>query len=117
MGVYIKGMVMPKECRDCQMMAYYVNTGKTWCTPVNRILADKYKTISFDGRPNWCPLVEVKEPHGDLIDKDKLIEDIANQVPYIIDDSDAQSYTNGLGAAKVSADTAPVVIKGEGEEP
>jgi hypothetical protein len=23
-------------------------------------------------RPDWCPLVEIPEPHGDLIDRDAL---------------------------------------------
>lgn len=68
MGIYIKGMEMPNECRNCRMSVYHGNTGKTWCTPADAILAEGYKPIPFDGRPDWCPAVEVKEPHGDLAD-------------------------------------------------
>ena len=74
MGVYIKGMEMPNECRDCRMMVYHENTGKTWCSPADAILAEGYKPIPFDDRPDWCPLVEVKEPHGRLIDADKAYD-------------------------------------------
>ena len=72
MSAYIKGMEMPNECRGCLMMVYHESTGKTWCSPADAILAEGYKPIPFDGRPDWCPLVEVKTPHGDLIDKNEL---------------------------------------------
>ena len=74
MGIYIKGMEMPNECRDCRMMVYHENTGKTWCSPADAILAEGYKPIPFDDRPDWCPLVEVKESHGRLIDADDFEE-------------------------------------------
>jgi len=34
--------------------------------------------MPFDGRPEWCPLVEVAEPHGDLLDRDDIK---ANMIP------------------------------------
>ena len=71
MGVYIKGMEMPNDCRECPMQVYY-SSGKTWCKSTNMILAEDYKPIPFDGRPKWSPLVEVPEPHGDLIDRDEV---------------------------------------------
>jgi len=71
MGVYIKSMKMPKDCRECPMQAYYLS-GITWCKSTDMILAEAYKSIPFDGRPKWCPLVEVPEPHGRLIDAEKL---------------------------------------------
>ena len=39
------------------------------------VKADKDKRIYApygDGRPDWCPLIEVPTPHGRLIDKAKL---------------------------------------------
>ena len=53
-------------------------TGKTWCKPADGILADDYKSIAFDGRHKWCPLVEVKKPHGRIIDYDKLLDGLNN---------------------------------------
>lgn len=75
MSVIVKGMEMPKDCRECRMMEYHERTGKTWCKPADGLLADTYRPIMYDGRPDWCPLVELPEHHGDLIDRQKLLED------------------------------------------
>ena len=80
MGVYIKGMEMPKSCSDCLFFVdglYDAND-----EPCSACLAKEdnspwgcgYEEI--DGidhmarRMDYCPLVEVPEPHGDLIEKD-----------------------------------------------
>ena len=73
MSVLIKGMEMPEDCRDCPMEMFYMNCGETRCRAKNKILAEDFKAIPFDGRPDWCPLVEVPVPHGDLIDIDSKI--------------------------------------------
>ena len=55
MGVYIKGMNMPRDCYNC----------KIW-------------SLCWDEKPLYnmiksnCPLVEVKTPHGRLIDVTKI---------------------------------------------
>jgi len=72
-SVLIKGMKLPKECRDCPMDIFYINCGDTRCKLTNKLLAKDYNVIPFDGRPDWCPLVEVPAPHGDLIDIDSKI--------------------------------------------
>ena len=65
MSVLIKGMDMPSSCADCQG---YVNNGNTcWCVLIDKDIYDKGK------RDEDCPLVEVKAPHGGLIDADALI--------------------------------------------
>ena len=57
MSVLVKGMKMPRNCYEC----------KVW-------------SQCFDEKPPFnmiksvCPLVEVKEPHGRLIDIDDAIE-------------------------------------------
>ena len=58
MGVYIKGMDKPKECYLCDV----------W-------------SLCWNEKPYWseredCPLIEVKIPHGRLIDADELWEHI-----------------------------------------
>lgn len=59
MGVYIKGMDMPRHCGEC---------GIDWCNIWRRAETPKEK------RPPDCPLVEVP-PHGRLIIKDgEIIE-------------------------------------------
>ena len=73
MSILIKGMEMPEDCRDCPLEMYYMNCGETRCRAENKILAEDFKAIPFDGRPDWCPLVEVPAQHGDLIDIDSKI--------------------------------------------
>ena len=72
MSVLVRGMEMPKECRECPLETYYMNSGMTRCRVGNTILAENFKTIPFDGRPDFCPLVDV-HPHGDLIDIESKI--------------------------------------------
>lgn len=68
MSILVKGMEMPEDCRDCPLQEYHERTGKTWCKPADGILAEDYKPIPFDGRPDWCPVVEAKTLRGRLID-------------------------------------------------
>ena len=72
MGVYIKGMEMPKNCIDCHCMdeEYF------WCGPANRNL----KTVTTDCRPDFCPLIEVPEQHGRLGDLDALRKRIEENI-------------------------------------
>jgi len=108
MGIYVKGMEMPKECLECEMQIYYSFLGRTWCKPASIILADNYKPIPFDGRPTWCPLVEVPEPHGRLIDAEKL----KNEYPH---DTDWDYPVSTNCYVCESIDNALTVIEAEGE--
>lgn len=66
MGVFVKGMYLPPNCCFCPM----TNDGFYLCKANN-----PHKQLEDDceeRRPNWCPLIEVSEPHGRLIDADAL---------------------------------------------
>lgn len=65
MGVYIKGMKMPKNCCECEIRSYDANAGEEYC-PFSQIVC-----LSI-GRQDNCPLVGVPEPHGRLIDADEI---------------------------------------------
>ena len=80
MSVLVKGMEMPKDCRECRLMEYHSNLGETWCAPTVGLLAVNYKPIPFDGRPDWCPLVELPEKHGRLIDAEALIDTLEQAI-------------------------------------
>lgn len=54
MGVYIKGMKKPKDCNACFLDLY---DRQTYCR---------------NGEKALCPLIEVKTPHGRLIDEDTI---------------------------------------------
>ena len=80
MGVYIKGMEMPRFCCECKMhyLSYdnYVCCRITDRTPkavgkfANSIdLEFRKKSMNAVKKPDWCPLVPVPTPHGRLIVK------------------------------------------------
>lgn len=54
MGVYIKGMKKPKDCNACFLDLY---DRQTYCRNREKAL---------------CPLIEVKAPHGRLVDESEI---------------------------------------------
>lgn len=60
MSVVVMGMEMPKDCWNCVVSSFGCCnvTGRIWDTLAKR--------------PDWCPLVELPEKHGRLIDGDAL---------------------------------------------
>ena len=61
MGIYIKGMEMPKCCAECPI------NHDAECLICNNMVCNEPYTQKAD----WCPLVEVP-PHGRLVDADAL---------------------------------------------
>lgn len=59
MSILIKGMDIPKNCSTCP---FYICDGEGWCVVLREYIS----------HPKYCPLVEVKTPHGRLIDADIL---------------------------------------------
>lgn len=66
MSILIKGMKMPKNCDKCILSS----STAMRCDATKKSLV----TDTYPKRPSWCPLVKVPEPHGRLIDADKLCE-------------------------------------------
>ena len=74
MGFYVN-LEMPKDCPMCPFAHYDIfNTfsgcditrGKRWAMKNDKDYAES------STRPDWCPLIEVPEPHGRLGDLDAL---------------------------------------------
>lgn len=116
MGVYIKGMSKTKHCINCPLMM--CDSDGDWCALQDEETNESFK--SWDDMRKHCPLVEVKEPHGDLIDRDAL-EDIViqkrdNEMLCDCDDD----YSNGKAIAYDLVDqyivNAPTVIEAEGND-
>ena len=64
MSVLIKGMQLPDMCGHCRFAtAFECEVTKNFIT-------------TFNVRQSDCPLIEVPEPHGRLIDADAMIRDI-----------------------------------------
>ena len=69
MSVIIKGMKMPKSCKDCPCREYpKFSFESNWCCLNQKTISD-VRVIS----PN-CPLVEIPTPHGRLIDAGEIKE-------------------------------------------
>lgn len=101
MSVLIKGMKMPKCCEICPFNYDYFR-----CNALGEKFDDK-EEINFEmQRLSDCPLVEIP-PHGNLIDKDKLV----NALFDLLDDSDKPVHDMLL-----EVETAPTVIESEEQD-
>ena len=65
MSVLIKGMEMPKHCRNCKF-SYFTHGISMKCLFIS-------EACKIKGRLSNCPLVAVPTLHGRLIDADELI--------------------------------------------
>ena len=109
MGVYIKGMEMPKCCSECLFRSEFF-TDETYgiaygCNlNISIICHDEYKERKDD-----CPLVDVPTPHGRLIDAEALMN-----TPI---ETEGDIYGNircvPLGVLPV-LNSAPTIIESEG---
>ena len=67
MGVYVKGMEMPQSCKGCNPAKNYSEWIRGGYDCRCGITNTKVKDQPKGTRPDWCPLMEVKTPHGRLI--------------------------------------------------
>ena len=67
MSVLVKDMHFPNYCSECEFSKPWGNNG-TYCSRYPWKDDVKYS----EGKPDWCPLDEVPEPHGRLGDLDEL---------------------------------------------
>lgn len=102
MSVLIRGMEMPKNCAECRLWS------------ICECLKDYEDYVSVlesvdDGdlvRDDNCPLVEIKEVHGDLVDRE-WVRDSINHSCWI----EHNDYLEAIGII----DDAPTIIEAEGE--
>lgn len=81
MSVIVKGMEMPEKCQYCCLLRYYHENGNVWCNANNALLKQGWYTEIDIKRPETCPLVEIPEKHGRLIDADAMRADLATIDP------------------------------------
>lgn len=71
MGVLIEGMDMPKNCASCPCG----NAQIDYCYAKNRCIVKLDNVYPYtEKRPDWCPLVEIPTPHGNLVDLDAMVD-------------------------------------------
>ena len=68
-SVLVKGMAMPENCEECPCYRHDSMDG-AHAYQCNVTL--KVSNWGLTERPSDCPLVEVKTPHGDLIDSSEI---------------------------------------------
>ena len=111
MSVLIKGMKMPKSCSDCLFFVDGLYDANDELCSACLVKEDNspsgcgYGEIDgidhTKGRMCWCPLVEVPEPHGRLIDADEICFSMMTGIDQYI--------------AEEAIRESPTVIEAEGE--
>ena len=99
MSVLIKGMEMPKNCVECPIRCLCL-----------------FYTGRVDIRNQDCPITEIKEPHGRMIDVDKLMTKISTMMQEPDYQHEGENWMVGLIMARDAIDEAPTVIEAEDEE-
>ena len=95
MSILIRGMEMPRVCAECFMDP-----------PCSKALSGDIRV--WEERLPDCPLVEIP-PHGDLVDRDKLMVDVMDS------DLDHLQRDDWREVIQIVSD-AGVVIEAEGSE-
>lgn len=102
MSVIVKGMEMPSGCQSCD----FSDDETRFCKA-----AKEY--IPMLGKPEFCPLVELPDKHGRLIEADSLKETL----DYYIREAGWDEKTNQvLGWVKDEfIDSEPTIVEAEGD--
>lgn len=100
--ILIKDTKMPENCLHCGFSHMASDCLKIWiiCKPKDISVTDG--DAVKDGRPDWCPLIEVPTPHGRLID--------ADAIPYIFGSTHATEYDT---VTKFIINKMPTIIGAE----
>lgn len=70
MSVLIKNMEMPKNCMCCPFPSVGTDAFYCHCPTMD---GKEYDFKQANSRPFDCPLVEIPEHHGRIIDEDEII--------------------------------------------
>lgn len=99
MGIYIKGVEIPKSCAGCALYRFgYTMESECWsmCAVSGKDIDNPFNI----GRSDWCPLIPVP-PHGRCVDADALMSEV--------DDGDDVMFVWAIT-------DAPTIIKADPEE-
>ena len=79
MSLIINGMDMPKSCEDCVCCQVVPNSLDVYFCYADK--NNRHVRRGYNEKPSFCPLAEISTPHGDLIDRDDVIEEINRIFP------------------------------------
>jgi len=111
MAILINGMEIPEHCMDCPFM---VSRDNDDCILQSDAANESFET--WEQMKAGCPLIELPEPHGRLIDADAFDGVICNQVDlqnqavdFHYDNCDC-GFIDGLIFTRSRIRNAPTVI-------
>ena len=111
---YIVPKKMPLRCFECEYISPSTMDGYSCKTAHKSLVSEHGINIR---RPDWCPLIEIKTPHGRLIDADELINELASMhvggLEAIKKYTGEDTWTSGLHTAWRTIDDADTVIEAE----
>ena len=108
MSVLIKGMKIPRSCAECALTWVDDEYDKRCCITDKVVLGTIGRQDNANCTDHACPLVEIP-PHGDLADKDKLMQEFMDS------DLDHLQRDDWKEVIQIVAD-APTIIEAEGSE-
>lgn len=105
MSILIKGVKMPRCCEVCPC-----NDDNWRCGALGDTF-DDLEIYNLELKPSCCPLVEVPEPHGRLIDGDKLEDTLSG-----LGDRAYRRTKGTIMDAQKFLNNAPTVIEAEEQD-
>lgn len=104
MSVLIKGMEMPKSCRECEWCVHTIPGDKYICYRMKRAVIGVCET-DIETVNVCCPLVPVPD-HGRLIDADALMLKIQDYIEEYGWETDEHGWHNEKWCAMKEAEMA-----------
>ena len=95
MSIYIKNAKMPECCAECPFETLFSNDIH-YCT-AEEIPTEIPTAYYWECRPLFCPMSEVLEPHGRLIDAEMLMEYCNNTKAKNISNNDIARFPTVIG--------------------
>lgn len=126
MSVIVKGMKMPKNCNECDF-CHWSNLHQTGiCDRCgDEPVCPDYGTDYRKTRARFCPLVELPEKHGRLIDADEFLKKMNLAIATVSvmmkalgaeDDAELQMELKSYRDIRDGIKEAPTIIEAEGDE-
>ena len=114
MSVLIKGMKMPDKCLNCPFMISRDNDDCILQSEVANELA-----VTWEDLKSRCPLVELPEKHGRLIDETILKQSVLKWLPKDpcgVEEKEMPFEEDICVSMMMEIEEQPTVIEAEGEE-
>ena len=116
MGIYIKNVEMPECCEKCDFCRWsnLHQTAACFMHNYNACFED-YSEDYCKKRSEFCPLTEVKETHGRLIDADAFDERV-RVAGGMSEEELTEDFKDGVQTVLYMLSKQPTIIEAEGSE-